>query len=84
MADAFRPPENQVTARAYLGLVRTYQTYASPLTSSCVRCRFTPSCSRYSATAVRKHGLLEGLWMTAERISRCRAAVPLGTEDPVP
>jgi uncharacterized protein len=84
-ADAyFRAPDEQLTARAYVDLVHAYQAYASPLTSSCVRCRFKPSCSRYSVAAVERHGLLDGVRLTARRLWRCRAAVPLGTADPVP
>ena len=83
-ADALRPPGDQVTARAYLEMVHAYQSHASPLASACVRCRFQPSCSRYSAAAVKRRGLLEGLRLTARRLWRCRAAVPLGTLDPVP
>jgi hypothetical protein len=83
-ADALRPPDEQATAKAYLGLVHAYQSHARPLTSACVRCRFQPSCSRYSAAAVRRKGLLAGLRLTAARLWRCRAGVPFGTVDPVP
>lgn len=84
VADAMRAPEKQLTARAYLGLVRAYQIHASPLTSAFVRCRFRPSCSRYSAAAVERYGVGEGLRLTVGRLWRCRAGVPFGTADPVP
>jgi putative membrane protein insertion efficiency factor len=83
--DAYvRSPRDQWTAKAYVVLVHAYQSHASPLTSACVRCRFQPSCSRYSEAAVRRHGLLAGLELTAKRLWRCRGSVPLGTPDPVP
>ncbi len=34
-------------------------------------CRFDPSCSRYAADAVRKHGLLRGSARAAWRVLRC-------------
>ena len=37
-------------------------------------CRFIPSCGEYSILAVEKHGLLHGLWMTGDRLRRCRPA----------
>ncbi len=83
-ADAMRPPADQATARAYVGMVKAYQSHISPYAASCVRCRYSPSCSRYSAAAVRRHGLLEGLELTAARLWRCRRDVAMGTVDPVP
>ena len=84
LADAMRPPQEQLTARAYLSMVEAYQTHASPLLSARIQCRYRPSCSRYSAAAVRRHGVLEGLRLTTARLWRCREAVPFGTPDPVP
>lgn len=34
-------------------------------------CRFVPSCSEYTYEAVRKYGVIEGLWMGVKRIGKC-------------
>ena len=34
-------------------------------------CRFIPSCSEYTYDAVKKYGVLKGLWMGIKRVSRC-------------
>jgi uncharacterized protein len=83
-ADVMRAPDVQVTPRAYVWLVRTYQRVVSPIARSFVRCRYEPSCSHYSIAAVRSHGMPRGLVLTAHRLFRCRATVPIGTVDPVP
>jgi putative membrane protein insertion efficiency factor len=36
------------------------------------RCVFEPSCSHYSELAFREKGLLKGLWLTINRLYRCR------------
>ena len=61
--------------------VRAYQVTLGPVLGG--RCRFEPSCSRYSLEAYRLHGPLKGSWLTARRVLRCH---PLGGHgyDPVP
>jgi len=61
--------------------IHFYRYVISPLTPAA--CRHIPSCSVYSLDALKKHGLLQGGIMAANRIARCN---PWGTQgyDPVP
>ncbi|MDD5015403.1 MAG: membrane protein insertion efficiency factor YidD [Atribacterota bacterium] len=58
-----------------------YQKYISPLKPA--TCRFYPTCSEYAIQALEKHGLLNGLWLSMRRISRCHPFNP-GGYDPLP
>ena len=62
-------------------LIRIYQLTLSPYIGKC--CRFTPSCSRYSAEAFKVHGFWRGMFLTAYRILRCQPFCR-GGYDPVP
>jgi len=84
LIDVCRSPERQISARAYIALVRVYQNHGRPLTRPFVACPLQPTCSRYSVEAVEKHGILTGLKLTASRLARCEPSVPMGTADPVP
>lgn len=46
-------------------------------------CRFSPSCSTYTAEAVEIHGVIRGLYLGTRRVLRCH---PFGGQgyDPVP
>jgi uncharacterized protein len=84
VVDAWRSPSNQWLGAAYVGLVHGYQRFGRPLTSGFVRCRYSPTCSEYSAAAVERFGIGRGLWLTVLRLRSCTAEVPEGTFDPVP
>jgi len=83
-ADALRPPNRQVSARAYVELVDFYQARISPGLGSYVRCRYQPTCSEYSRQAVERHGLARGLLLSIQRVLSCKRFVPPGTRAPVP
>ena len=62
-------------------LVRVYQIFLSPLLGQ--NCRYDPSCSAYTITALERFGPLQGSWIAVKRITRCH---PFGRSgyDPVP
>lgn len=64
-----------------VALVKIYQYAISPMLGS--RCRFEPSCSRYTVEALQRHGAFKGIWLAARRIGRCHPWHP-GGYDPVP
>jgi putative membrane protein insertion efficiency factor len=82
--DVSRQPENQLSARIYIGLVHVYQAVGRPMLEGVVACRFRPTCSEYSIQAVERFGIVRGLILTAERLYSCQNSVPMGTPDPIP
>ncbi len=68
-------------AQAAILLVRIYQKILSPWLGP--RCRFHPSCSNYCIEALRRHGMVPGLWLGVKRICKCHPFHP-GGYDPVP
>jgi putative membrane protein insertion efficiency factor len=81
--DLSRPPSRQLTARALLLAIDAYQATLSPrMPQAGVRCRFTPTCSRYAEGALAKDGALVGGLRAAARIARCGPWTPAGTYDP--
>ncbi|MDP3183552.1 MAG: membrane protein insertion efficiency factor YidD [Desulfobaccales bacterium] len=67
--------------KAALLFIRAYQLLASPLIPSC--CRFAPSCSHYTAEALRRYGFMRGINLGLKRLLRCHPFHPGGL-DPVP
>lgn len=64
-----------------LGLIKTYQIGLSPLLGR--HCRYSPSCSHYTAASIQEHGVIKGMAIGIKRIARCH---PWGGQgyDPVP
>ena len=67
--------------RALVALVRAWQFGPSAVMAP--TCRFTPSCSAYAITALRRYGAGRGLWLAAKRVARCHPFGGAGF-DPVP
>lgn len=69
--------------RVAIAMVRAYQYAISPIIGGRAACRFVPTCSEYTRTAIEKYGVLRGVWLGVKRISRCRPGGGCGY-DPVP
>ena len=59
-------------------LLRGYRYLLSPFLGNV--CRFYPSCSHYAETAVARHGILRGTWMSLRRVLRCHPFHPGGVD----
>jgi putative membrane protein insertion efficiency factor len=72
---------SKILIAPFIFLVRFYQAAISPYTPAA--CRFEPTCSHYTAEALKKHGLFKGGWLAVKRITSCH---PWGKSgyDPVP
>ncbi len=72
---------NQLISGLFLAIIKFYQWGISPLIGPA--CRYQPTCSRYTAEAIRKYGPWKGSILGIKRISRCH---PWGGHgyDPVP
>jgi putative membrane protein insertion efficiency factor len=82
VADLSRPADRQVSVVVLRTGIHVYQHTLSPvLAATGVRCRFTPSCSRYGEAVIAKHGAIAGSWMAARRVLRCGPWTPIGTVD---
>lgn len=51
------------------GVIRVYQLAISPFMPP--RCRYLPTCSEYSLTAIERFGALKGTRLAASRVCRC-------------
>lgn len=65
-----------------LKLIRLYQILISPYLGS--NCKFSPSCSNYSIEALKKYGLVKGLYLASIRILKCNPWNKNCGFDPVP
>jgi len=62
-------------------IIKLYQFIISPILKS--NCRYLPTCSEYTVSALKEHGLLRGLYYALKRILSCH---PWGNTgfDPIP
>lgn len=70
-------------AQGIIFLIRAYQFWISPLFGVGAHCRFYPSCSFYSQTAVDRFGVFRGGFLAIQRLLRCNPWC-VGGEDQVP
>jgi uncharacterized protein len=63
-----------------IALIRAYQILISPILPRC--CRFHPTCSEYTLTAIRQYGSARGILLGIRRLIRCHPFHP-GGYDPV-
>ena len=62
--------------------IHAYQRTLSPLAARAgIRCRFTPTCSRYAEIAIARDGVVRGGWRTLKRVARCGPWTEAGTVD---
>jgi putative membrane protein insertion efficiency factor len=62
----------------FIYMIRAYQMVISPLKPP--SCRFYPTCSQYSLTAIEKYGPFRGGWMAIKRILKCHPFHPGGID----
>ena len=62
-------------------VIKLYQYIISPILKT--NCRYLPSCSEYSISALKEHGIFMGIYYSCKRILSCH---PFGRQgfDPVP
>ena len=72
----------KISAFPFIILIRFYQLVLSPYLGGS-KCRFTPTCSQYTAEAIEKYGPIKGIFLGMKRISKCRPGGGHGF-DPVP
>ncbi len=61
-----REPSDSIAATPFLWLLGFYQHVIGPVNSG--RCPMYPTCSQFSVQAIKKHGPVVGIVMTADRL----------------
>ena len=72
---------SRILALPFIGLIKLYRIFISPLLGS--NCRHSPTCSEYGIIALKKYGVFKGTFLTAKRIIKCNPLFK-GGYDPVP
>lgn len=66
---ASTPTRPRIPALAALAVIRAYRLLVSPWLGQ--HCRYTPTCSVYTADAIYRYGVLAGTWRGLRRLARC-------------
>jgi putative membrane protein insertion efficiency factor len=62
--------------------IHAYQRALAPLAARAgMRCRFTPTCSRYAEAVIARDGVVRGGFKAVARIARCGPWTRPGTRD---
>jgi uncharacterized protein len=74
-----------IAVTAVMRLLDLYHALMAPFLAahSGSSCRFEPTCSRYAKTALARHGLWRGGYLSVRRLARCHPWGSYGY-DPVP
>ncbi len=72
--------DDDMFKKLILKIIRFYQIIFSPFLGH--TCRFYPSCSGYSYSAIQKYGVTKGLWRGFKRITRCHPWNEGGVDQP--
>ncbi|MFI5220786.1 MAG: membrane protein insertion efficiency factor YidD [Bacteroidia bacterium] len=75
------PSLKKIISAPFLLMIQFYKLAISPMLPNA--CRYTPTCSSYTEEAIRRYGVIKGIWLGVKRIARCH---PWGGHgyDPVP
>lgn len=66
-----------------LGGIHVYLRRLAPIVARAgIRCRFTPTCSRYAEVVIERDGVVRGGWKALTRVVRCGPWTARGTVDP--
>ncbi len=76
-----QPGEITVIKKLFLSLIRFYKRAISPFLGN--NCRFYPPCSNYTYEAIKRHGVLKGIYLGVGRLLKCHP-FHAGGYDPVP
>ena len=66
---------------AIVGIHLYRQTLSPAAAAIGLRCRFSPTCSRYAETVIRRDRLARGGWKAVRRMVRCGPWTAPGTVD---
>jgi len=72
----------KISAFPFILLIRFYQYALSPYLGGS-KCRFTPTCSQYTAQSIEKFGPIKGIYLGIKRLSKCHPGGGQGY-DPIP